>query len=181
MLLDLHACALYKNIINSRAKLSQCSTSVLRPTLLKERPANSMEIDTLGGIRTPKPLNRLTLNLSCVIMSAMSPNIPKIKTIPLSGSVSMNVWNFTIAWFLVFLFFVTPSFACIPRLNNTSNFYAVCRYDTMSVLDNCILRKIKCNQFPISDIFIPKTLKKSVNKHFSNQARKIFKLLYYED
>ena len=58
--------------------LSQCSTAVL--PLLQNRKANHTEIAKFRRFRTPKPLKWLTKNLAWVIMSAMSPSIPKLKT-----------------------------------------------------------------------------------------------------
>jgi len=57
----------YENSLNFGK--SQCSTVVL--TLLLGRPAIPMEKGKIGGIRTPKPLNRLSQNLAWVITSAI--------------------------------------------------------------------------------------------------------------
>jgi len=40
-----------------------------------------MEIVKIWGVRTPKPLKRLTKKLAWVIMSRMTPRMPKFKTI----------------------------------------------------------------------------------------------------
>ena len=45
-----------------------------------------MEIVKFRGVRTPKPMNRLTKNLARVITSAMTPRMPKFKTIALLGA-----------------------------------------------------------------------------------------------
>jgi len=69
---------------------NQCSTVVL--TLLQERPeAKPMGYGKIGDVRTLKPLNRLSQNLAWVIMSAISPLIPKLKPIaPMGESLSIG-------------------------------------------------------------------------------------------
>jgi len=44
-----------------------------------------MENGKIGGVRTPNPLNRWTQNLAWVIMSAISPGMPKMQVIASLG------------------------------------------------------------------------------------------------
>jgi len=78
---------------------SQCSMTV--HTLLLEWQANPMETWRFQQVRTPNPMNRLTKNLVWVIMSAITPDMPKFKTIvPLGALQCMcKIWLSRGFWF----------------------------------------------------------------------------------
>ena len=50
--------------------------------------------------KTPEPIDK---KLAWVVMSAMTPRKPKLKTNAPLGDVAVYAWNITLAWFLVFL------------------------------------------------------------------------------
>jgi len=72
-----------------------------------------MEHGKIGGIKTPKPLNRLSQNLAWVIVGDMTQK-NKIQTDRPTGGVPTNGWNSTLAWFLVF-FFCDHNFCSRPE------------------------------------------------------------------
>ena len=59
-----------------------------------------MEKGKIGGIRTPKPLNRLSQNLACVITLAIWASTAKFKPIAPVGA-SRQMGEISLAWFLV--------------------------------------------------------------------------------
>jgi len=57
----------------------------------------------IGGIKTPKPLNRLSQNLALVITSGIWHSKPTFKSIApvgfvFPGFVQCKWWNITLAW-----------------------------------------------------------------------------------
>ena len=58
-----------------------------------------MEKGKIGGIRTPKPLNRLSQNLAWVIMSTIWTTKPKFKSIAPVGE-SRQMGEISLTWFL---------------------------------------------------------------------------------
>jgi len=68
--------------VNAIDKLQFLSFIVVRST------SQSYGDSKILGVRTPKPLNLLTKNLAWVIVSAMTPCMPKLKTIA-----PLGVWR----------------------------------------------------------------------------------------
>jgi len=107
-----------------------------------------MEKGKIRGIRTSKPLNRLSQNLAWMITSAMWSSKPKFKPIAPVGA-SQQMGEISLAWFLVFLW---PLFARVQRLNRRTDLI-----HRMSIPGYWFLRRIKLQKIPISLIFYPKT------------------------
>jgi len=153
-------------------------------TRLQGWQAIPMEKGEIGGIRTPKPLNRLSQNSAWVIMSAIWPARQNSNRSPQWG-VPANGWNY--------YSFITPKQHTIIQVNNIeislSRGFLFCfcfwhpifcsRPETkpenrflrrlihrMSIPGYWIPRGIKLQNFPISPILPPKHPKSGVNRHF---------------
>jgi len=84
-----------------------------------------MEKGKIGGIRIPKPLNRLSQNSAWVITSAIWLSKPKLKPIaPVGGPGKWVKYHSRVVF--NFSFFVLTIFAPVARLKNRrTGFYAV--------------------------------------------------------
>jgi len=105
-------------------------------TLLLDRPANPMKIVKFwgAGVRTPKPLNRLTKNLVWVITSVMTPHMPYlVETITTLAAWPHNMHEISpshgFSCSYPILSFVTPNFVRVPRLTVEPIFMRFASYD----------------------------------------------------
>jgi len=121
-----------------------------------------MEIAKFWGVRTPNPWTDWQKKIGV----AITPHVPKFKTIPHwgRGSVCVKyhprvVFSFHI---LSYPIFVTPNFARIPRLNHRTDLCGLL-YMT-SIPSYCIPRQIRIQKLSISPYFYPQNSQKGVNK-----------------
>ena len=113
-----------------------------------------MEKAKIGGIRTPKPLNRLSQNLAWVITSAIWPSKPKFKPIaPVGASRRMGEISLS-RGFLIF--FCDHDFCSRPETKQENRFLRGLLH-RMSIPGYWFPREIKLQKIPISPIFTPKT------------------------
>jgi len=133
-------------------------------TLLYEWSANPMDKGRFGGIRIPKPRNRLTQHLVWVIMSAISACMPKFKTIAPLG-VPAYGWNITRVVFIFFSFFLWPQSLLASRDKTAQPIFM--QFGMMSFPAYCIRRGMKMQKVTILPYFHPSnTSKRSVNRRF---------------